>query len=157
MFIPTFFTIATAIFSIFTLSNAQPTKANPAITEPRSLLGRQYRDVRVRHSFTADKLPLRRFDVVVESAEHITRSGRFHAIQRKRAEQLPDHGENLLSNQSLGPPPTVQNPIPIPLSSSTQPNPNPPVTSLVSAPRRRVRHDVKRLKDQKTGKKAVKA
>ncbi|KAF8239702.1 hypothetical protein L208DRAFT_16919 [Tricholoma matsutake] len=77
------------------LSNAQPTKANPTITEPCSLLGQQYRDICVCHSFTADKLPLCQFDVVVENTEHITCSHRFHAIQRKHAEQLPDHGENL--------------------------------------------------------------
>lgn len=133
MFIPTFFIIATAIISLFTLVNAHPTNAKLAVTEPRSLLGRQYRDVRGRHSLAADISP-RRFDVVVERPEPITRSDRFYAIQRRRAEigarneQLPDHGENLLSNQSFNPP-ALQTQIPI-LSSSPSPTHSDPNTSV---------------------------
>jgi len=113
MFIPTFFTIAAAIISLFTLVNAHP------IAEPRSLLGRQYRDVRVRRSPIADLLP-RRIGVILESAEPVTRSDRFLGIQRRHAElgaHVPVHSENLLSNQSFGAPPAKQTPMPIPSPS----------------------------------------
>jgi hypothetical protein len=169
MFIPTFFIIATTFISLFTFANALPTneKLAGAVTEPRSLLGRQYRDVRVRRFLTTDFKPLRRFDdVVPESAEPITRSDRFHAIQRRRAEigtreeRLPDHGKNLLSNQSFGypPSPAVQTPMPIPSPSSMQSTSSSTSVALLSdstPPARTVR--VKHSKGKKSRGKEMKA
>lgn len=141
-----------SIISLLTLANALPTQAVGKLptTEPRSLLGRQYRDVRVRQPLAVDHLQPRQFnDVVFErEAEPLTRSARFYAIQRKRAqlhvrdEPPADHSENLLSNQSFGPP-AIQNPITIPTPSPTLPNAHTPA-ALVSDPtqsaRRRTKH-----------------
>jgi hypothetical protein len=129
--------------------NTHPTDAKLVIAEPRSLLGRQYRDVRVRRSITVDLSP-RRISAVRESDEPVTRSERFHAIQRRRTEfgahgeRLPDHGVNLLSNQSSGSPPALQTPIPSPTRSypntSVEPEPStPPVRTRKYVKHRPVR------------------
>jgi hypothetical protein len=88
MFIPSFFSIATIILSLFTSASAVPIVGRLATPDPLSLLGRHYRDVRIRHSLSAD-LSSRRFDVVDQALEDhqlITRAERFHVIQRKFAE-----------------------------------------------------------------------
>lgn len=154
MFIPTLFTIAAAIISLFTLVNTHPTNTNPTIAGPRSLLGRQYRDVRVHRSIAADLSP-RQIEVVLESAEPVTRSDRFHAIQRRHAEfgahgeRLPDHGVvNFLSNQSFGPRPALQTPIPTLSPSPTNSYPEAPDSTSPVKIGKHVKH-VKHVKHTK--------
>jgi len=157
----TFFYIATVTISFFTLANAFPIGKH-IITEPRSLLGRQYNDVRIRNSLTVDDPPTRRFGVEVDSVEPIRRADRFYAIYRKlakmgsRDERFHAHDKNLLSNQSLGSPPALQTPMPMLSSSPTPSQPSTFGTAVPFNPIPPAHMRVKHFKVKKTEGKTVK-
>ena len=154
MIVPTFITLAALIISLFTLANAIPVPAKRALTEPRSLLGRQYRHVRVLLPPTSayEHLPPRTVEILAANQAPISRADRFHTIYRRLAEmvgrgdRVPVHNQNLLSNQSLGAPPVLTLPTPTP--SSTQPEA--PSASATALPPAAVH--VKHSKGKKIGK-----
>jgi hypothetical protein len=160
MFISTFVFIATIISSLFAFTSAAPIIGRLVTPEPLSLLGRHYRDVRIRHTSPAD-LSSRRSDDVNQALEgngHTTWAERLHRKSTAigtHDEQLQDHTTNFLSNQYPDPSPADQTPIPVSPPSPGQITPDMSIPRARNPAPRPSRLRVKHLKGN-SGRKVVK-